>query len=298
MTCVADRVHQVGLAEADAAVQEERVVGVARALRHRQAGRVGQAVGRPDDEVREGVARVDGRPARPRRRPGSARRGPAGTRPAAAGVRRVAPGPSAGGARPRAMPPRRTRPGRCSRRSAPASGRSASGSGSRASPWRSRWGRRSGSAGHRRRRAACRAATSRSWRATATPGARRARRARPASRPFVDRDLCTCGPWMGSAGQGPKRKPGALERCSRWPRRLRCCVPGTRIVRGPRVSRGVPAPKGSERIAPAVGAVARRFRNTPWGVSVRGRVRTAPAPGPGGARLGDRRPGGRDVRRV
>ena len=56
---VADRVHQVGLAEAHAAVQEERVVGVARALRHGQAGRVGEAVGRADDEVAEGVARVD-----------------------------------------------------------------------------------------------------------------------------------------------------------------------------------------------------------------------------------------------
>ena len=48
----------------DAAVQEERVVGVARALRDRQARRVGEAVGRADDEVREGVARVEvGRPA-------------------------------------------------------------------------------------------------------------------------------------------------------------------------------------------------------------------------------------------
>ena len=56
---VADGVHQVGLAEADAAVQEERVVGVARALRDRQARRVGQAVGRPDDEVGERVARVE-----------------------------------------------------------------------------------------------------------------------------------------------------------------------------------------------------------------------------------------------
>ena len=48
---VADGVHQVGLAEAHAAVQEERVVGVAGALRDGQAGRVGQAVGRADDEV-------------------------------------------------------------------------------------------------------------------------------------------------------------------------------------------------------------------------------------------------------
>ena len=56
---VADRVHQVGLAEAHPAVQEERVVGVARALGDRQAGGVGQPVGRPDDEVGEGVARVE-----------------------------------------------------------------------------------------------------------------------------------------------------------------------------------------------------------------------------------------------
>ena len=56
---VADRVHQVGLAKADPAVQEERVVGVPRALRDRQAGGVGQPVGRPDDEVGEGVARVE-----------------------------------------------------------------------------------------------------------------------------------------------------------------------------------------------------------------------------------------------
>jgi hypothetical protein len=56
--------HQVGLAEAHAAVQEERVVGMARTLGDRQAGGMGQAVGRPDDEVRERVARVDeGRPA-------------------------------------------------------------------------------------------------------------------------------------------------------------------------------------------------------------------------------------------
>ena len=56
---VADGVHQVGLAEADAAVQEQRVVGVAGPLRHGQAGRVGEPVGRADDEVRERVARVE-----------------------------------------------------------------------------------------------------------------------------------------------------------------------------------------------------------------------------------------------
>ena len=61
---VADGVHQVRLAEPHAAVQEERVVGVPRALGDRQARGVGEAVGRPDDEVGEGVARVEvGRPA-------------------------------------------------------------------------------------------------------------------------------------------------------------------------------------------------------------------------------------------
>ena len=58
---VADRVHQVGLAEADPAVQEERVVGVPGSLGDRQAGRVSQPVGRADDEVGEGVARVEAR---------------------------------------------------------------------------------------------------------------------------------------------------------------------------------------------------------------------------------------------
>src|SRR5438270_1088751 len=51
--------HEVGLAEADTAVQEERVVGVTGAFRDRQARRMGETVGRPDDEVRERVAGVD-----------------------------------------------------------------------------------------------------------------------------------------------------------------------------------------------------------------------------------------------
>ena len=56
---VADRVHQVGLAQADAAIQEQRVVGVTGTLGDRERRRVGQAVGRADDEVREGVAGIE-----------------------------------------------------------------------------------------------------------------------------------------------------------------------------------------------------------------------------------------------
>ena len=56
---VADRVHQVGLAQPDPAIQEQRVIGMTRTLRHGQAGRVGQSVGRADDEVRERVARIE-----------------------------------------------------------------------------------------------------------------------------------------------------------------------------------------------------------------------------------------------
>ena len=55
---VADGVHEVRLAEADAAVEEERVVGVAGSLGDGEAGRVGELVGRADDEGAEGVARV------------------------------------------------------------------------------------------------------------------------------------------------------------------------------------------------------------------------------------------------
>ena len=51
--------HQVGLAEADPAVQEERVVGVPGALRHGQRRGMREPVGRPDDEVGERVARVE-----------------------------------------------------------------------------------------------------------------------------------------------------------------------------------------------------------------------------------------------
>ena len=150
---VADGVHQVGLAEAHPAVQEERVVGVPGPLGDRQAGGVGEAVGRADDEVREGVAGVEVRSRRPRRRPGSAPGAPAGAAPDRPPAMRRSP------LRPHRLPVgararRRSRPGRCSRRSGRASGRSASGSGSRASPWRSRSAPRSGSGCRRRRPAA------------------------------------------------------------------------------------------------------------------------------------------------
>ena len=55
---VADRVEQVGLAEPGGPVDEQRVVGPARALGDRQRGGVGEAVRRADDELVEGVAGV------------------------------------------------------------------------------------------------------------------------------------------------------------------------------------------------------------------------------------------------
>jgi hypothetical protein len=55
---MADGVHEVGLAQADPAVQEQRVVRVARPLGDRQCRGVGQPVGRPDDEVGERVSAV------------------------------------------------------------------------------------------------------------------------------------------------------------------------------------------------------------------------------------------------
>ena len=50
---VADRVQQVGLAEAGRAVEKERVVGLAGHLGDRQGGGVGEAVGVADDELVE-----------------------------------------------------------------------------------------------------------------------------------------------------------------------------------------------------------------------------------------------------
>ena len=51
---VADRVHQVRLAEADAAVDEQRVVGAARVLADLHRGRPGELVALAFDEGREG----------------------------------------------------------------------------------------------------------------------------------------------------------------------------------------------------------------------------------------------------
>ena len=62
---VADGLHQVGLAHADAAVEEERVVGLGRTLRHRLAGGVGELVAAADHEGVKGVARIQLRGAVP-----------------------------------------------------------------------------------------------------------------------------------------------------------------------------------------------------------------------------------------
>ena len=73
---VADGVHQVGLAHADAAVEEERVVGLGRALGDGLGGCHGELVPAADDEGIELIARVQlrrGAPVKPGllgRRPG------------------------------------------------------------------------------------------------------------------------------------------------------------------------------------------------------------------------------------
>ena len=56
---VADGVHQVGLAHAHAAVEEERIVGLGGALGDGQRGGAGKLVAVADDEGVEGVARVE-----------------------------------------------------------------------------------------------------------------------------------------------------------------------------------------------------------------------------------------------
>ena len=58
---VADCVQQMGLAEAHACVDEERVVGCAGLVGDGDSGGVGEAVGLADDERRERVAGVQGR---------------------------------------------------------------------------------------------------------------------------------------------------------------------------------------------------------------------------------------------
>jgi hypothetical protein len=64
-----DRLEEVCLSEAGAAVDEERVVGLSRRLGDCERGRVREAVRRPDDEEVEGVLRVQAL-AEPRRRRG------------------------------------------------------------------------------------------------------------------------------------------------------------------------------------------------------------------------------------
>ncbi len=55
---VADGLHEMGLAHTDAAVEEERVVGLRGTLRDRLAGGVGKLIAAADDEGVEGVAWV------------------------------------------------------------------------------------------------------------------------------------------------------------------------------------------------------------------------------------------------
>ena len=95
-----DRVHQVRLAEADAAVEEERVVGARRRLRDGARRGVGELVGGSDDEGVEREARIGRRwPRGPRRR-----RPPRAAGSAEAGW----PGPTRTGSRARES--RRSRP--------------------------------------------------------------------------------------------------------------------------------------------------------------------------------------------
>ncbi len=58
---IADRVQEVGLAESGIAVDEERVVGLGRRLSDGYRGCVSEPVGLADDEVVEGVLRVQAR---------------------------------------------------------------------------------------------------------------------------------------------------------------------------------------------------------------------------------------------
>ena len=145
---------------------------------------------------------------------------------------------------------------RCSPRSGPASARSASGSGSRASPWRTRWGRRSGTGCHRHRPASCRGATSRSWRARARPGARRGRLARLVA--SIDRsDLLAEGGGRWRNGRPGRGLGGTVASGRRRALRPARSAPGAR----PEGSQGFPATsrrRGPRRIAPPRRPLARR----------------------------------------
>src|SRR5215467_10004299 len=57
--------HEVGLAHANAPVQEERVIGLRRALRNRLAGGMSELVSAANDESVEGVTRIQLRGAVP-----------------------------------------------------------------------------------------------------------------------------------------------------------------------------------------------------------------------------------------
>ena len=81
---VADRVQEMGLADAGRAVEEERVVGLPGQLGDGQRGGVGEAVAVADHELVEGVLRVQ---ARRRSRASSAARGRRGARPGLRGAR-------------------------------------------------------------------------------------------------------------------------------------------------------------------------------------------------------------------
>lgn len=56
---MADRMHQVGLAQTDAPVQEQRVVCFGRRFRHRERCGMGEAVVRADDERIECIFGVE-----------------------------------------------------------------------------------------------------------------------------------------------------------------------------------------------------------------------------------------------
>ena len=72
------RVHQVGLAEADAAVNEQRVVGFAGVAGDLNRGRLRELIALALDETVEGEVRVDGASEHRRRRPAAPCRGAAG----------------------------------------------------------------------------------------------------------------------------------------------------------------------------------------------------------------------------